>query len=64
MKKSTNFIKGIPPVESENLAKEHAELVTKSPFQLWKEYITDDLLERICENILLYARHNIKSFQF
>ena len=53
MKKSTNFMKYIPLVEIEKLAKEHPELVTKSPLQLWKEYITDDMLEKICENILL-----------
>ena len=32
-KKSTNFIKDIPIVIIES--------ITKSPFQLWKEYITD-----------------------
>ena len=58
MKKSTNFMKYIPLVEIEKLAKQHPELVTKSPLQLWKEYITDDMLEKICENILLYARRD------
>ena len=43
-KQSTNFIKDIPLVEIEKLANEHPEVVTKSPFQLWKEYITDDLV--------------------
>ena len=61
-KKSTNFIKNIPLVEIEKLANEHPELVTKSPFQLRKEYITDNLLEKICDNILLYVRRdNINS---
>ena len=51
-------MKYIPLVEIEKLANEHPELVTKSPSQLWKEYITDDMLEKICENILLYARRD------
>ena len=55
-KKSTNFIKNITLVEIEKLANEHPEFVTRSPFQLWKEYVTDDLLEKNCENILLYAK--------
>ena len=61
---STSFIKNIPLVEIEKLANEHPELVTKSPFQLWKEYITDDLLEKICKNILLYARHDKNNSEF
>ena len=64
MEKSTNFIKSIPLVEIEKLENEHPELVTKSSFQLWEEYITDDLLEKICENILLYARRDEDNSKF
>ena len=63
-KKSTNFIKDIPLAEIEKLANERPELVTKSPFQLWKEYITDDLLEKIWEKILLYARRDKNNSKF
>ena len=45
-KKSTNFIMVIALVEIEKIENEYPELVTKSPFQLWKEYITHDLLEK------------------
>ena len=58
-KKSTNFIKNIPLVEIYKLLNEHPELVTKCPFQLWK-----DLLEKICENILLYARRHKNNSKF
>lgn len=64
MENSTNFIKSIPSVEIEKLENEHPELVTKSSFQLWEEYITDDLLEKICENILLYARRDEDNSKF
>ena len=60
-KKNTNFIKDMPLVEIEKLANEHPELVAKSPFQMRKEYITNDLLEKFCENILLYARCDIQN---
>ena len=33
-------------VEIEKIENEYPELVTKSPFQLWKEYVTHDLLEK------------------
>ena len=51
-------------MEIEKLANEHPELVTKSPFQFWKEYITDDLLEKICKNILLFARRDKNNSKF
>ena len=63
-KKSTKFVKDIPLVETEKLANEHPELVTKSPFQLWKEYITNDLLEKICGNILFYAKRDKNNSKF
>ena len=63
-KKSANSIKDIPLIEIEKLPKENPEFVTKCPFQLWKEYITDNLLEKICENILLYARRDKNNSKF
>ena len=48
-KKRTDFSKVIPSIEINKLANDYPELTLKSPFELWKDFMTDTLTQNILE---------------
>ena len=57
-KKHTDFSKVFPSIEINKLANDCPELTLKSPFELWRGFMTDTLMQNILEQILLYARRH------
>ena len=63
-KKCIDFSKVIPSIEINKLANDYPELTLKSPFELWRDFMTDTLMQNILEQILLYARHDKNNVNF
>ena len=63
-KKSVMFSKQIPFSDFGKFENLHPELILKSPLELWKSFISEDFLELILQQTLLYARRDIKLSQF
>ena len=63
-KKRTDFSKVIPSIEINKLANDYPELTLKSPFELWRDFMTDTLTQNILEQILLYARRDKNNVNF
>ena len=60
----TDFSKVIPSIEINKLANDYPELTLKSPFELWRDFMTDTLTQNILEQILLYARRDKNNVNF
>ena len=63
-KKHTDFSKVIPSIETNKLATDYPELTLKSPFELRRDFMTDNLTQNILEQILLYARRDQNNINF
>ena len=63
-KKHTDFSKVFPSIEINKLANDYPELTLKSPFELWRDFMTDTLTQNILEQILLYARRDKNNVNF
>ena len=57
-KKRIDFSKVIPSIEINKLANDYPELTLKSPFELWRDFMTDTLTQNILAQIFLYARRD------
>jgi hypothetical protein len=56
--KGTNFDSDISTSPIENFANSHPDLISKSPYELWEHFISDQLISDIVEQTTLYAKRD------